>query len=67
MICPSNDMQGRAACVAAFTRVMRERFLSGGEEARHGVDYAAVDADATLDERWARVVAQDAEDAYFDD
>ena len=61
------DPAERAACVAAFTRVMRERFLSGAEEARHGVDYTRIDADATLDERWARVAAQDAEDAYFDD
>ncbi len=55
------------ARMAEFGRVMRERFLAGREDAASGVDYAAVDADASLDERWARLAAQDAEDAYFDD
>jgi hypothetical protein len=58
------DARAHAACVAEFERVMRERFLAGQEEACH-VSYAAVDADAALDERWARVAAQDAEDSYF--
>jgi hypothetical protein len=57
--------EARAERLAAFGRVMRERFLAGGEAAVQ-VDYAAVDADATLDERWARVADADAEDAYFD-
>jgi hypothetical protein len=57
--------EARAERLAAFGRVMRERFLAGGEAEVH-VDYAAVDADATLDERWARVADADAEDAYFD-
>ncbi len=59
------DARAHAACVAEFERVMRERFLAGQEEACH-VSYAAVDADAALDERWARVAAQDAEDSYFE-
>jgi hypothetical protein len=58
------DPREHAECVAAFARVMRERFLSGKEDAAH-VNYAAVDSDATLDERWAREAGQDAEDAYF--
>jgi hypothetical protein len=61
----SDAAEARAERLAAFGRVMRERFLAGGEAAAH-VDYAAVDADATLDERWARVADADAEDAYFD-
>ena len=58
------DPREHAECVAAFARVMRERFLSGKEVAAH-VNYAAVDSDAALDERWAREAGQDAEDAYF--
>jgi hypothetical protein len=58
------DPREHAECVAAFTRVMRERFLSGKEDAAH-VNYAAVDSDTALDERWAREAGQDAEDAYF--
>jgi hypothetical protein len=58
------DPREHAECVAAFARVMRERFLSGKEDAAH-VNYAAVDSDAALDERWAREAGQDAEDAYF--
>ena len=57
--------EARAVRLAAFGRVMRERFLAGGEAATH-VDYAAIDADARLDDRWARVADADAEDAYFD-
>ena len=57
--------EARAMRLAAFGRVMRERFLAGGEAATH-VDYAAIDADARLDDRWARMADADAEDAYFD-
>lgn len=48
----------------AFRTDMQQRFLLGQEA---GVDYSAIDADAHLDEHWAREAAQDAEDAYFDD
>jgi hypothetical protein len=61
----SRGGETRAMRLAAFGRVMRERFLAGGEAATH-VDYAAIDADARLDDRWARVADADAEDAYFD-
>ena len=43
---------------------MQAHFLSGDDE---GVDYAAIDADASLDEDFAREMQQDAEDAYFGD
>lgn len=68
--CNEGDEEGeenegeRAERVAAFGRVMRERFLAGGEAAAH-VDYEAVDSDATLDDHWVRVADADAEDAYF--
>jgi len=54
----------RDARLAEFGRVMRERFLSG-EDGEH-VDYAAMDADVSLDDTWRKEAAQDAEDAYFD-
>ena len=54
----------RDARLAEFGRVMRERFLSG-EDGEH-VDYAAMDADESLDDTWRKEAAQDAEDAYFD-
>ena len=54
----------RDARLVEFGRVMRERFLSG-EDAAH-VDYAAMDADESLDDTWRKEAAQDAEDAYFD-
>ena len=57
----------RGVRVEEFRRVMRERFLEGREEAWSAAEYAKVDADVSLDERWARLAAQDAEDAYFDD
>jgi hypothetical protein len=43
---------------------MKERFLRG-EEA--GVDYPAIDADASLDEDWAEQAGRDAEERYFDE
>ncbi|KAI7841196.1 hypothetical protein COHA_005162 [Chlorella ohadii] len=49
---------------AAFLDTMRQRFLAGQDA---GVDYAAIDADAELDEDWAAQQQQDAEDAYFAD
>lgn len=49
---------------AAFLDIMKQRFLAGQDE---GVDYAAIDADAELDEDWAVEQGRDAEDAYFDD
>lgn len=42
---------------------MKERFLRGEET---GVDYHAIDADASLDDDWLDQRGQDAEDAYFD-
>eukprot|EP00887_Chlorella_sp_A99_P000172 scaffold13.g172.t1 len=54
----------RADYAAAFLDLMKQRFLHGGD-AQH-VDYCAIDADASLDEDWAREERQDAEDAYFD-
>ncbi len=55
----------RRARVESFARLMRERFVDGREDAA-AVDYQAVDSDTALDERWARLAAQDAEDAYFE-
>ncbi len=49
--------------MADFERVMRERFLAGEDE---GFDYARVDADASLDDHWAKEIERDAEDRYFD-
>lgn len=44
--------------------LLQARYLSGEDD---GVDYAAIDADASLDDDFARERQQDAEDAYFDD
>lgn len=46
-----------------FLDLMKERFLRGEEV---GVDYPAIDADASLDDDWLDQRGQDAEDAYFD-
>ena len=46
-----------------LVEVMQQQFLAGSDP---GVDYAAIDADAELDEHWQAEKAQDAEDAYFD-
>ena len=43
---------------------LQAHFLSGEDD---GVDYALIDADASLDDDFARERQQDAEDAYFDD
>ena len=45
-----------------FERLMRERFLSGGDAAF--VDYSTIDDDDTLDN--SKIAEQDAADAYFD-
>ena len=45
-------------------RVVQAHFLSGDDS---GMDYAAIDADASLDDDFARERQQDAEDAYFED
>jgi hypothetical protein len=47
-----------------FLSIMKARFLAGDEE---GVNYDAIDKDASLDEHWAKEEQQDAEDKYFDD
>ncbi len=57
------DASAHAARLEDFRRLMRERVLTGAESAH--VDYRAVDADAALDDAWARVAAQDAEDEWF--
>ena len=56
----------RAELATAFLDLMQQRFLSG-EDAEHGMDYAAIDADAGLDEDFADLARRDAEDAYFDE
>jgi Coiled-coil domain containing protein (DUF2052) len=43
---------------------MRSRFLAG-EDAEF-VDYATIDADASLDDVWAREETLDAQERYFD-
>jgi hypothetical protein len=47
-----------------FLADMQSRFLLGLDAEQH--DYAAIDADATLDDDLAAQQAQDAQDAYFD-
>lgn len=63
-------MRGMYACVvcvqvAAFERIMRERFLAGGDS--EFVDYHSIDNDPSLDEFWAREETLDAQERYFDD
>ncbi|GAB4820159.1 hypothetical protein N2152v2_007205 [Parachlorella kessleri] len=48
----------------AFLDIMKEKFLRGEEG---GVDYRAIDADATLDDDWAEQAGRDAEEKYFDE
>jgi len=50
------------AARAEFLRVMRDRFVEGGEP---GFDYDAVDCDENLDD--LEELGQDAEERYFDD
>lgn len=47
-----------------FLVEMQHRFLEGMDGEHHS--YAAIDADVSLDDDWAKEQAQDAEDAYFD-
>ncbi|KFM28605.1 hypothetical protein F751_6364 [Auxenochlorella protothecoides] len=48
----------------ALLDLMQQSFLAGHDP---GIDYPAIDGDAELDEHWARLQAQDAEDRYFSD
>lgn len=47
-----------------FLSLMKARFLAG-EDSRY-IDYAAVDANTNLDEDWAVIADQDAQERYFD-
>ena len=62
---PEADTASRAARVASFRRVLRERFLDG--EDPDASAYARVDVDASLDESFAAETARDAEDKYFEE
>eukprot|EP01025_Chloroclados_australasicus_P014765 TRINITY_DN16988_c0_g1_i2.p1 TRINITY_DN16988_c0_g1~~TRINITY_DN16988_c0_g1_i2.p1 ORF type:complete len:139 (-),score=12.16 TRINITY_DN16988_c0_g1_i2:48-464(-) len=56
--------RGGPEAIETFTRLMRERFLDGHDH--RYVDYNDIDSDLDLDERWAREIALDAEERYFD-
>ena len=56
--------EGSAQDFDMLLSVMKARFLSGQDGAF--VDYKAVDADASLDDDWAAVANQDAQERYFD-
>ena len=60
---PEANTATRAARVASFRRVLRERFLDGGEPG--AAAYARVDGDASLDESFAAETARHAEEKYF--
>ena len=62
---PEANTATRAARVASFRRVLRERFLDG--EDPDASAYARVDVDASLDESFAAETARDAEDKYFEE
>lgn len=47
-----------------FRSEMQARFLAGEDVGF--VDYATIDADTTLDDDWAAVANQDAQEQYFD-
>lgn len=49
-----------------FLSEMESRFLLG-QDGGHGVDYAHIDADASLDGDWLAQEERDAEDKYFDE
>ena len=49
---------------ANFLSEMKSRFMAGKDS--DFIDYTAVDADASLDEDWAAVADQDAQERYFD-
>ena len=44
--------------------IMRARFLSGEDSA---VNYRNIDNDASLDDDWAALAENDAQDRYFED
>jgi hypothetical protein len=48
-----------------FTRVMQEKFLSGGDS--EYADYAQIDNDVTLDDDWMVEISRDAEEKYFEE
>ncbi|CAK9198515.1 unnamed protein product [Sphagnum troendelagicum] len=48
-----------------FTRVMQEKFLSGGDSEH--ADYAQIDNDVTLDDDWMVEISRDAEEKYFEE
>ncbi len=54
---------GSRADLEMLLSIMKARFLAGEDG---GVDYKAVDADASLDDDWAAVASQDAQERYFD-
>lgn len=47
-----------------FLSEMKSRFMAGKDS--NFIDYTAVDADASLDEDWAAIADQDAQERYFD-
>jgi hypothetical protein len=60
---PEANTATRAARVASFHRVLRERFLDGGDP--DAAAYARVDGDASLDEAFSAETARRAEEKYF--
>ncbi|BDA42579.1 hypothetical protein COCOBI_03-4720 [Coccomyxa sp. Obi] len=65
----ASGSNGGASCDAKedfenFLSEMKSRFLAGKDSSF--IDYTAVDADASLDEDWAAVADQDAQERYFD-
>ena len=62
---PETSSATRAARVATFRRMLRERFLDGRDP--DAAAYARVDCDASLDESFAEEKARDAEEKYFCD
>ena len=60
---PEANTATRAARVASFRRVLRERFLDGGDP--DAAACARVDGDASLDEAFSAETARRAEEKYF--
>lgn len=56
-------VQEQATLREEFASLMRVRFLAGKDK---GVDYAAIDADATLDDAFLGEMERDVEEAWFD-
>ena len=46
-----------------FLDIMKQKFLSGQDTS---INYLSIDTDTTLDDHFADVERQNAEDAYFD-